>query len=746
MGDNTTQKNNFYNEVAEYAAENVANGIKIEDSTSIPDIDAAKSDTDATKTERMTIRDGDDDDEIHNSTTAPAYDATQNDVDADGGTVDARSDGSMTDSEAANAPSDDSTSLDDEIPDRITASVGESEYALTVLCLCYMMRNLNVGYRYKSIDDIAEIKSRKEIIPLHKKIVKHTLGLKDEEAKEGEILLNKILKLEQPKVLLACESVMSDSVLKPPKTNTSHDSKKNKKQKKQKNRRTKNKPDEALTKKKRYSDHHFKEPIKGWGNIRIDVLVHNEPKYLATFNTEAYIALKEVYPFCKKDGKFYASDAVISIFTDIVLYCFEDIAPDLCIASSGGKSELVRLLDLTKLGLDPTKAIFVDCCARTAIFPMNTHRAFSKLYLNDADKRFYHFLSDMKEHPLHMITGILMLEYDKELITLREEAQKQKIKHDMLTTRQDELLNELKQSPDNPNELKEELKKIQAELKLIHKDSKLKAIKKLMIERCNKHPSSDKKRIGASANLFWWVQMSYCGNFEGGISADRLNPDLSGNRIGKMLSAALVLQKSTISCKDCLEFAEQYMGIEQCLGFNDPPYAGVLGSTDKTYSVRKLDDSKPTGFEDSSKIRYIPNLKPFGIDKIDKIIKLMANSKCMSMLTHSDIFDVRTDCYTEGLYYLFEYDKNFCGNPYTTVVWGNNIKLKDVLRRNDDGSVKSPAYIDTARYERHKARAEHIQQLKAHAEQVKQHSSQIANNSTDANKTIIPAISSDEEV
>lgn len=138
---------------------------------------------------------------------------------------------------------------------------------------------------------------------------------------------------------------------------------------------------------------------------------------------------------------------------------------------------MVNILDLTKLDLDPTKAIFVDCCARTAIFPMNTHRAFSKLYLNDADKRFYHFLSDMKEHPLHMITGILMLENDMKLITLREEAQKQKINYDRLKAKQDELLNELKQSPDNPIELKEELEKIQAELKLIHKDSKLKAIK-----------------------------------------------------------------------------------------------------------------------------------------------------------------------------------------------------------------------------------------------------------------------------
>lgn len=234
-----------------------------------------------------------------------------------------------------------------------------------------------------------------------------------------------------------------------------------------------------------------------------------------------------------------------------------------------------------------------------------------------------------------------------------------------------------------------------------------------MIERCNKHPSSDKKRIEASANLFWWVQMSYCGNFEGGISADRLNPDLSGNRIGKMLSAALVLQKATISHEDCLVFAKRYMEIEQCYQLIDPPYAGVLGSIDKTYSVRKLDDSKPTGFEDSSKIRYIPNLKPFGIDKIDELLKLMANSKCISMLTHSDTFDVRTDCYTEGLYYIFEYDRNFCGNPYTTVVWGNNIKLKDALQHNKDGSVKSPAYIDKGRYERHKARAGQVSQRNA---------------------------------
>ena len=257
-----------------------------------------------------------------------------------------------------------------------------------------------------------------------------------------------------------------------------------------------------------YSPHHFR-PLKGWNNFDYTVHIKKTPNRcqkrtrLDAFTEADYLGLQKLYPYYSADNKFLVSDAITSVFTDVVLYCFKDVQPDLCISSSGGKSVLVDIADMTKLGLDPEKAIFADGCARTAVFPMNTNKAFRELYLNDADERFSNFLLSVKEYPLHMITGIFMLECDEELRTLREQAQVQKVDRDRIKVRRKELMDELKKSPDNAQELKEELKKLEEEWSKIRKNSKLVAIRDLMNSRCIVSPTSTMNRVTASTNLFW---------------------------------------------------------------------------------------------------------------------------------------------------------------------------------------------------------------------------------------------------
>ena len=368
MCDNATQKNNPYSEVAEYAAENGANDTKTEYSIPIPDIDATKSGTDATDVKNSTLdpagaaKNDVDAAEMQNSATDPVG-AAENDV--DDGTVDARSDGNSTDSEAA--VSDVHLT---KIPKHIKATIGEDERILVILCLCYILRTLTIGKYYKKIANITKIKlddgTSKEIdlgnnvIVWYKRILQCKYGtVKDQDSEEKELLaeaeklLANILKLKMATLLRACVSVIS-----------------------------------YYKRKGQYFPHHFTN-VRKWNNIEEQVAVLIHPKEFGKFTAVTYSSLKKLYTFDSDDNDdnhndhdnkkevLTTSDAVTSVMTDVVLLCFMDISPDLCMGSPGGKSDLVRHIDPNKLLKLITKnSAIAEGCARTAIFSLKLHKGF----------------------------------------------------------------------------------------------------------------------------------------------------------------------------------------------------------------------------------------------------------------------------------------------------------------------------------------------------------------------------------
>ena len=99
--------------------------------------------------------------------------------------------------------------------------------------------------------------------------------------------------------------------------------------------------------------------------------------------------------------------------------------------------------------------------------------------------------------------------------------------------------------------------------------------------------------------------------------------------------------------------------------------------------------------------------------------------------------ETRNDAaYTAGLNYLFEYKGTFGKATYTTEVFGNRLEWENILKRNGNGSIKSPAIVDEDK------RALYI----ARDEQDHEDNAQLTNNSAATNKTPTSAISSDEEV
>lgn len=319
--------------------------------------------------------------------------------------------------------------------------------------------------------------------------------------------------------------------------------------------------------------------------------------------------------------------------------------------------------------------------ARSASWSLANHRYFKRLHLNDADPRFYNFLSCMKEYPLYVVSEILICNSDEELNELRSDAKAEAIAR--------------QQAKDSGEELKE-----------LSDDSSLVKIRNFMAERCNKYGNSVRDRVRAAAWLFLWVNMSFSGNFDSGISKDRIYIKHIYKKLAEMLSAALVLQKAEISCMDCFDFMKQFINKRNHFSFDDSPYVLHFGSACKTYSIRMPKDDKGTNNR-----KFIRDLPLFGIDKIKELFSLAAQSKGRVLITHSAEHEVENTAYIYGLDYLFSYTNKANGsnkNAYATIVFSKNITEKDFIRRNKDDSPIPPAFIDNNLLSLFNNRAEEI--------------------------------------
>lgn len=532
---------------------------------------------------------------------------------------------------------------ENKIPHHFRLTVGWCVYVLAVLSLAYLIHSYKPNTRYKpilKISETAKITSPARIVYWFKMIIQAGYGVDNKNDDESKKLLADILDLKKSMVLRGCVETVLDFNITP---------------------------------------HHFKA-VKGWENVEGSVLVHNSAGDTSFdgFRTGNYLYWQKLYPFYDDKQKFLITDAVTSVMTDVVLYCFKDIAPDLGISSSGGKSALVSLLDFTKIFSDKSDIKFVDGCARTAVLPLNNANQFSEIHLNDADKRFYNYLICVQKYPLYVVESILRLEYDNDLVGLRNIARAER------------------------ERFAEDDKR--AGKKLSHHYSTLYKIKSLMESRCNRRLlKSAKKCIESAANLLWWVKMSYCGSFESGIASARIDPNLNSKFISGIISASLALQKATISCMDCLIFVRDYLDDSNAFIFWDPPYMRSFSADCNTYKVTLPDNP-------SDNAKYIADLKPFGIKKIDEILLTIANAKCMSMFTHSVNAGVDCDCYTAGLEYLFEYDTHFGTNVYTTNVYCNNISERDFVRLDEK---KYNSRIDEEKRLKYSTRAAEVRQMKA---------------------------------
>lgn len=497
------------------------------------------------------------------------------------------------------------------IPANIKPTVLNNGYYLVVLCLCWLLRNKDhYENRYQKIKTIADLKNSGDIFKCLDDIVQGNAN--------GKRLLGRMVGIK-PKVYAASVSIIYD-----------------------------------LKAKGKLIPHHF-SVARGFDSTKLQVEVKEADDNFRAFNILDYKNLRSLYQ--AEDGTFDLSDAITSLFTDIVLSCFMDRKPNIHLVTSGSKQGFVDLVDVGELELEDSdgkrkklKEIYgkldllgVEPSARSAAFLFKFHKYFKRLHLNDADQRFYNFLWCLKNYPLYVISDIITFNCDEDLNKLREKATKRG-----------------KKSGDV---------------------SALVQIMNFMATQCNMFSDSVRDRVRAAAWLFLWVNMSFSGNFNSYISKDLLNIKNLYSMLPEVLSAALVLQKAEISCMDCVDFTKKFINNTLSVIFADPPYVDIFGSACKTYSIKM-----PKDFVANNSKRTVKALKPFGIEKIKELFSLLSAAKGKVLITHSNEHEVNLAAYCRGLDYLFSYSNkaNGCNEDgYETIVLSKNIHEEGFVRDND---------------------------------------------------------------
>lgn len=518
--------------------------------------------------------------------------------------------------------SGDELSGDLSLPKKIKSTMLNNGYYLVVICLCWLLRNKEeCEERFLKIKDLTDLQQRSDIFKCLDDIVQGNA--------HGKILLAR-MKGIRPIVVAASVSIIF-------------------------NRKSNGKIIPHKFSVARYFD-----------NTRLQVEIKEAGEGFRTFYDYDYEILRSLYQ--SEDGTFDVSNAITSLFTDVVLSCFMDCTPNLHLVTYGSKLTFVDSIDVGELECEDSngkrkklKKIYrqldlsgVEPCARSAAFLLKFHKYFKRLYLNDADQRFYNFLWCMKEYPLYVISDILTFNSDEELNKLREVAKAEAI-----------LRQQAKDGGETLGELPD--------------GSSLVKIRDFMAVRCNAFSNSVRDRVRAAAWLFLWINMSFSGNFDSGISKDRIYITKLHRMLPELLSAALVLQKAEISCEDCVEFTGRFIENKLSVIFVDTPYVLTFGSACKTYTIRL-----PKDFEPKDGKRTVKALKPFGIDKIKELFSLLSTAKGRVLITHSNEHEVNLAAYCRDIDYLFSYNNkaNGCNEDgYETVVYSRNIHEEGFVRK-----------------------------------------------------------------
>lgn len=547
----------------------------------------------------------------------------------------------------------DEMSVDLPIPVAVKGTLLTDGYYLTILCLCWLLRNAkHCENRFTKIKNVAELKKRSDIFKCLKDI--------NENNHRGRVLLKRMERIN-PILLAAGISYIID-----------------------------------LKNAGELTPHHFCA-ARNFDCFTFQVPIKEPDFNFRTFNVfdyERFIAL-----YRNEDGTFDVSQAITSLFTDIVLSCFMDCTPNLHLVSSGSKLTFADLTDLGELEFETSngtqkklKDIYYkldlsasEPCARAATVSLKNHKYFKHLYLNDADLRFYNFLWCMKNYPLYVISEILICDCDKKLNELRKAAKAEAIARQQAKDR-GETLGKL---PDG---------------------SSLVKIREFLAAHCNAFSNSVRDRVRAAAWLFLWVNMSFSGNFDSGISKDRIYINNLNSKLSEMLSAVLVLQKAEISCMDCVDFMKRFIDMNNFFWFVDTPYVLNFGSACKTYSIRL-----PKNFVPKCGRRIIKDLPPFGIDKIKALFSLAAQAEGRVLITHSAEHEVEYAAYCVGLDYLFSYSNKANGSNekgYVTNVFSKNIHEDGFVCSKNEKSI-SLAYTDEWMNRMFSRQTKELQQLKA---------------------------------
>lgn len=537
-------------------------------------------------------------------------------------------------------------------PRRLRCSIGKWSYILAMLCLSYMMRKSKGIEHVKEIKDIATVTG--DDIAEYIATVNNDKDVdtaKDSDTTKGADATKNIASLVDKQLLSTTQSIftMLRRLKKVSQCEQAH--------KEIKDITAKIVLDKIMNvkksiflracldlildvhKNKGYKVHAFRYVKNAIPSMPMEILIHDGTvDYFGGYTAYYDKQLRILYGECTD-----VTQMVWSLINDVVLYCFRGCEPYLCIASAGSKKTFSRFVDFSKLVFDDNgDPVYVCCCARTCTVPLMAHKHFKKLYLNDADPKIANFLSCMKDYPLLMIDAICNIDADDSFNKLREAK-------DLLGLR----------------------------AKMTH-DSTIANAK------------SVKCRVEAAASLFWWFQLSFCGNFGSGVSNKRLYPKNLDGKFPKMLSASLVLQKAVISCNDCCKFLIAHINNRYVIIDCDSPYVLIWGGADTTY----VDEATATRF-----------LKPFGIKEAEKLVSLIAASECKAFITHSFETEFENACYCAGLDYGFEYRSSFGTNSYVTIVYTKDITEKDffVLRKGKsrivDGKTVYQADINEQRRE-----------------------------------------------
>lgn len=506
------------------------------------------------------------------------------------------------------------------IPSNVKGTVFKKGYYLAVLCLRWLMRSSQaVDKHYQKIQSIAEVKNRNDIFQCLRDI--------DKGNARGKQILKSIERL-RPTILTAGISYISDC----------------------------------------RAERHCFRPARDFDSFRLQVPISNkEIGDCGMFSEVDYCRLVSMYS--GESGDFSISNAITSLFTDIVLQCFKDCTPNLHITSAGSKKTFANMVDISKLVFpslksckpatqvdSQTELAGIEPFARSASFLLNHHKYFNQLYLNDTDRRFYNFLKCVKEYPLYVVAEILTCDCDEELNKLHRAAEAE-----------------------------------QQSKTASHDISSLVKIRDYLDKRCSTCSSSVKSSVNAAAWLFLWINMSFSGNFNSGIPKDKLYINNLPQKLAELLSAALVLQKADISCKDCIDFTKRFIEQKRCLIFADPPYLNFFGSACKTYSRKSQTSTDKECGRDKT------NIPPFNIEKMKNLFMLLSQAKGKVLITHSKEYEVLKIAYYSNLLYLFSYFNKANGSNkdcYETVVFSKNITETDFVCRDKNGIPSPPAFIN----------------------------------------------------